>query len=106
MNSPFDVLTNLNANVISRCRFKIHDRVHYVEQRVGVPHRYFKLTMERLLKMEKIKLPIVSFVRHYNKKIVNDIEGNNKKFSKKHIEKTTFNNRKLYSIKTKNFLNF
>ena len=81
--------------------------VHYVEQRVGVPHRYFKLHEGKIIKNGKrINLPIISFVKYNNKKIINDIEGNNKKFSKKILKKTTFNKKKLYLIETKKLLSF
>ena len=109
IDSPFDVLTNLDAKMLFLgVDLRYMTYVHYVEQRVGVPHRYFKLHDGKIIKNgKKINLPVVSFVRHYNKKIINDIEGNNKKFSKKNLlKKTVFNNRKLYSIKTKKFFEF
>ena len=52
-------------------------------------------------------MPIIGFVRFSNKKIMNDIVGNNKKFSgKKILKKVSHNGKKLYSIETKKIFDF
>ena len=109
IDSPFDILTNLNAKMLFLgVDLRYMTYVHYVEQRVGVPHRYFKLHEGKIIKNgKKINLPIISFVKYNNNKIINDTEGNNKKFSQKNLLKTTiYNKKKLYLIETKKLFKF
>jgi len=82
--------------------------VHYVEQMVGVPHRYFKYYKGKIIVNKKnLNLPIIGFVRYLNKNIINDIEGNNRKFSnKKILNKVIHNGKKLYSTKTRTIFDF
>lgn len=109
IDSPFDVLTKLNAKMLfigADLRYMTY--VHYVEQMVGVPHRYFKHYKGKIIVNKKnLNLPIIGFVRYLNKNIINDIEGNNRKFSSKKISnKVLHNGKKLYSIKTRTIFDF
>ncbi len=108
-DSPFDILTKLNAKMLflgADLRYMTY--VHYVEQRVGVPHRYFKLFNGKvILNKKKIDLPIIGFVRYLKNDIINDIEGNNIKFSNKNLmKKIKFKKIFLYLLETKKTYNF
>jgi len=109
IDSPFDILTNLNAKMLFLgVDLRYMTYVHYVEQRVGIPHRYFKHYEGKIIDhKKKINLPIIGFVRFSNKKIINDSVGNNKKFSgKKILKKVSHNGKKLYLIETKKIFDF
>ncbi|MDA7713986.1 AAC(3) family N-acetyltransferase [Candidatus Pelagibacter sp.] len=108
-DSPFDIMTKLNAKMIFLgVDLRYMTYVHYVEQRVGVPQRFFKLYDGKItLGKKKFKMPIIGFVRYLNKNIINDIEGNNKKFSSKKItKKTKLGKKNIYLLEMKKTYDF
>lgn len=109
VNSPFDILTKLNAKMLFLgVDLKFMTYVHYAEQLVGVPHRYFKFHGNILYKnKKKIKLPIISYVRYLDYSVVGDLKGNNRKFEKaKLVKKVSFGKSKIRALEFQKVLNF
>lgn len=107
IDSPFDILTNLNAKMIFLgVDLRYMTYVHYVEFMVGVPHRYNKLFLKPVIKnKKKINLPVVSQVRYKN--VISDSIGNNVKFERaKIVKKTKFKNSIIRSLHFKDVFNF
>ena len=82
VDSPFDILTKLNAKMLFiGVDLRYMTYVHYVEQMVGVPHRYFKYFCNDVYEnSKKIKMPVISYVKFLQFNISGDIKANNKKF--------------------------
>jgi aminoglycoside 3-N-acetyltransferase len=107
VDSPFDVLTKLDAKMIFLgVDLSFMTYVHYVEFMVGVPHRYNKFFLKPIIKNnKKINLPVTSQVR-YNK-VISDSVGNNKKFEKaKLVKKIVFLNNFLRVVKFRDAFKF
>lgn len=107
IDSPFDVLTNLNAKMIFLgVDLRYMTYVHYVEFMVGVPHRYNKLFLKPVIRnKKKVNLPVISQVRHKN--VISDSFGNNIKFERaKIVKKTKFNRSIIRSLDFKDVFTF
>ena len=89
LDSPYDVLTKIKGKMIFvGVDLAYMTYVHYVEQLIGVPQRYFKIFDGDIIDgKKKIKLPIVTFLRYMDFDIKNGIDSNTKKFEKAGIVK-------------------
>jgi aminoglycoside 3-N-acetyltransferase len=107
VDSPFDILTNLNAKMVFLgVDLRYMTYVHYVEFMVGVPHRYNKLFLNPIKKNNKrINLPVISQVRYKN--VISDSVENNIKFERaKIVQKAKFNSAIIRSLNFKDVFTF
>ena len=109
VDSPFDVLTKLNAKMLFLgVDLRYMTYVHYVEHMVGVPHRYFKYFCHHVYDNgKKIKIPIISYVKFLKFNITGNIKANNKKFeSARLVKKVNIGNSNIRCLEFKKTYEF